>query len=390
MVQHIISHFYKKKKVVSRNYFLRKCKAILRFRFGNAEWAAKEFIQLLRESGSVSNLAIAKRLIQAQVYEEVLEYLFEQLEGEGSQTDRAEIKYLIACCHLNQGQIRAAKQAMEEALLLCPERTEFYEVMTSCLLEAGDWRGAIETLRKALLFQPKQSDLLYRLGTILALHGEKEDALRSFQGCCHLDKHHPLFWEAKGEIHLQLEQIEQACVCYEKAWLYGAKPEALARVAYCHIQMNRIAKGIKNYKKVLKYEPDHYDALCNLAAVYENQNRSQEALQLLEKALTLQANDAILLNNMAYTLVRLGRLRKAAERYQEALQLGPKQPLILYNYSVCLAKKGNWEEGITVLKELLAVDQDHAEGWALLGNIHDELSNYETAVDCYNRSLALA
>ncbi|MDR3271315.1 MAG: tetratricopeptide repeat protein [Peptococcaceae bacterium] len=391
MYQEIVSRWHRKKELVAHNYYLRRIRSSFKHKFGDAEWAHQEMKALLQESeGKVGALVLAERLIQAQEYDTPLAYLKKQLATAERPKQTAQIQYLIACGELAQGNIATARAAIERAVALDAGRSEFYEVLTDCWLEVGNWRNAVDILRKALLSQPRQQELLYQLGLILAKHNEKEDALRCFQGCCALDRRNPYFWEAQGEIHLQLEDIVPACQCYEKAWTFGAEPEALARVAYCYAQMGQRAKGIKYYKRVLKYEPDHYDTLCNLAAVYQNQDRSQEAWELLERAAELQANDPILLNNMAYTLGELGRLRKSIEYYLRALSLRPDHPMILYNYSVCLVKKGDWNEAITILRRLLALDRDHVDGWTLLGNIYDELTNYDTAVDCYNQSLKLA
>jgi len=88
--------------------------------------------------------------------------------------------------------------------------------------------------------------------------------------------------------------------------------------------------------------------------------------------------------------VHLGRTRKAVDHYQSALNLSPQHPVIMYNLSVCLARKGNWSAAIEVLEQLLAILPEHEEGWILLGNIYDELTEHELAVDCFNRALKLA
>jgi len=110
----------------------------------------------------------------------------------------------------------------------------------------------------------------------------------------------------------------------------------------------------------------------------------------LERAKNIFPKDPILLNNYAFTLVHQGRTRKAAEYYREALELTPNHPLILYNLCVCLTRKGNWQEGITLLKKLTEIDPNHSAGWALLGNVYDQIDQFDTAIDCFNKALKLA
>ncbi|ACL21004.1 Tetratricopeptide TPR_2 repeat protein [Desulfitobacterium hafniense DCB-2] len=329
-----------------------------------------------------------KQAIDFQAYQEARDYL-ERIWGRYPGKE-GEIQYLMARCYFGQGLIQEALICLDKALIHGPESTEYLELQADCLMEKEDWRGAVDALNKAIWANPKKVENIYRLGTIYAYHNEPHEALRCFQGCCELKPHNSLYWEMKGEIHLQLEQMSQAIISFEKALRYEYNPDLKARLAYCYTQINEHQKAIRLYRQVLKHDPAHYDSLCNLAAIYQNKGESMEALKLQERAYGLCQNDPVLLNNMAYTLVHLGRTRKATEYYQEALKLAQANPVILYNLAVCHTQKGNWDQGIEILYRLLNIDPDHSEGWALLGNIYDHLTDHESAVDCYNKALQLA
>lgn len=375
-------------KRISQNFtWLEYFKALSNRWLGKNDEAAKYWLSLLKKDPTKLRLNIVRYLIEGQALQEAIDYLVSQ---ENHNENAAEIKYLLARCYFGQGLVLQAKEAVEEALNIEPEQADFWDLLADCLLELGDWRGATGALDKCLRAEPKRVETIFRMGTIYAYHDEQLEALRCFQGCCQLSPYNPVYWEMKGETHLKLEQLLQACKSFEKALRYGANTEVMTRLAYCYVQTDKIKKGIRYYELVLKYEPDHYDSLCNLAAAYQNQGRSKEALDLLERAQKIKPNDPILLNNLAYTLVHLGRTRKAAEYYKEALELTPEHPLILYNLSFCFAHKGNWEEGIQTLKRLLEINPDHSEGWVLLGNIYDQMEQYDIAIDCYNRALKLA
>ena len=354
--------------------------------FGKTEEAIERTVLLLKHNSPKTRFSEVRFLLNVQAYQEAREYL----EIINSKENLAEIKFLLAKCYLGMGFLAEAKVIIEEALESDPGKAEYWDLMADCQLEQGDWRAAILALDNSMRAAPKKADTIYRLGMIYAHHGETLEALRCFQGCCQLRPHHAPYWEMKAEIHLQLEQISQASRSFEKALRLGVNPELAARLAYCYVHLDKIKKGIKYYELVLKHEPDHYDAICNLAAVYQNQGRSIEALNLLERAQNIYPNDAVLLNNLAYTFVHLGRTRRAIENYHSALKLAPDNPLIIYNLSVCLVRKGSWEEGIETLTKLLEINPHHSEGWALLGNIYDQIARYDIAIDCFNKSMNLA
>lgn len=355
---------------------------------GNLEKSIRNWLQLLERESSRPQLQIVQNLIAHGVFQEARDYLEKFIGLDDSQD--AELYYLQARCFVAQGLINEAAEGISKALDREPYNAAFLELQADIELEQGNWQAAIEVLNKAIRTNPQNTDMLFRLGTIYTYHGDHLEALRCYQGCCEIKPRRAEYWEMKAESHLQLKQMAQAAFSFDRALRYFVNPDIVARLAYCYVQLNELKKGIHYFKMVLKYEPDHYDAICNLAAVYQNMGQSLEALHFQEKAYSLCKNDPILLNNMAYTLVQLGRSRKATEYYQEALKLTQENTLILYNLAVCHAQKGNWEAGIDTLERLLEIEPEHSEAWALLGNIYEQRSEYEQAIDCFNRSLKLA
>ncbi len=355
---------------------------------GKLDVAVRQWIKVLNEDKGRLRFNEVRKLIRANAFQDARDYL-EAVE-ESYPEQMGEIKYLLAQCYLGQGMLGQAQESTEAALAQKPESAEYLNLLAECHLQMGNWQEAIQCFTHSLRANPQNTEITYRLGTIYARHGAYLDALRCFQGCCQLNPHHMEYWEMKGEMQLNLDQIEQAAVSFKKALRFGVKADLSARLAYCHVQMKEIKKAVRYYELALKYEPDHFDSMTNLAAVFQNQGESPKALALLEKAHNLRSNDPILLNNMAYTLLHMGRSRKAIELYGEALKFSPDHPMILYNLAVCHARKGNWEDGIETLDHLLEMDPGHSDAWILMGNIYDQMAEPEVAIDCFNKALKLA
>lgn len=378
-----------KQKVPSlkNSYFWNSLQAKWNHHFGKKDEAIVNWVDLLNRDAPKSGLKIVRYLIDAQAFQEARDYLE---SSEKLYEDSAEIDYLLARCYIGQALIPQAKKKVEQAINKKPQNPAYWELLADCYLELGDWQEAVKALDNSLRAAPKQAETNYRLGMIYAYHEDYHKALMCFQGCCQIQPRNSLYWEMKAEMHLQLEQLTEACKSFENALRYGGTPDLAARLAYCYIRNNQIKKGIKYYKLTLKHEPDHYDALSNLAAVYQNEGRSKDALTLLEHAKKIYPKDPILLNNYAFTLVHQGCTRKATEYYREALELAPEHPLIMYNLCVCLTRRGNWQESIDLLNVLISKDPNNSAAWALLGNIYDQINQFDTAIDCFNKSLKLA
>jgi len=384
----LASNVKPKRPSLQSSYLWNSLQAKWRYRLGKTDEAIQNWVDLLNQDYPKPRFREVRYLIEVQAFQEARDYLEGLLSKKTD--DLAEISYWLSRCYLGQALIPQAKEMIEQAINVKPQNANYWDLLADCHLEFGDWREAIKALDNSLRAAPQNAETFYRLGLIYAYHEEHMEALRCFQGCCQLRPRQSLYWEMKAEMHLALEQVSDACISFEKALRYGGTPDLAARLAYCYIQNNEIKKGIQYYKFTLKYEPDHYDSLSNLAAVYQNQGRPQDALNLLERAKNIYPKDPILLNNIAFTLVDQGRTRKAEEYYREALELVPNHPLILYNLSVCYTRKGNWQEGIDSLNQLIEIDPNHSAGWALLGNIYDQIDQYDTAIDCFNKALKLA
>lgn len=373
---------------LQRSYVWNSFQAKWYHRFGKTDEAIRNWVDLLNRESPKLRLRLVHHLIEFQAFQEARDYL-ESLDYEQNDPIH-EINYLLAKCYLGQALLPQAKEKIERAIKELPQKALYWDLLADIYLELGDWQEAIKALDNSLRSAPQNVETNYRLGMIYSYHEQHLEALRCFQGCCQLRPRESLYWEMKAEMHLILEQFSEACHSFEKALRYGGPIDLAGRLAYCYIQNDQIKKGIQYYKFTLKYEPDHYDSLSNLAAVYQNLGRSQDALKLLERAINLFPTDPILLNNLAFTLVHQGRTRKAAEYYRKALELTPNHPLLLYNLSVCLTRKGNWQEGIELLNQLTHIDPNHSAGWALLGNIYDQIDQFDTAIDCFNKALKLA
>jgi tetratricopeptide (TPR) repeat protein len=384
----LASNVRQKRPFLRRSYLWNSLQAKWHFWMGKTDMAIQDWVDLLNRDSVEPHLNEVRHLIEVQAFQEARDYL-EKLDRT-DQEESAEICSLLARCYLGQALLPQAKTMIQEAIELRPQNAGYWDTLADCYLELGDWKEGVKALDNSCRAAPKNAATYYRLGIIYAYHEEYLEALRCFQGCCQLKPRESQYWEVKGEMHLKLEQMADACFSFDRALRYGGTPDLAARLAYCYIQTGQVKKGIQYYKFTLKYEPDHYDSLSNLAAVYQNQGQTQEALNLLDQAIKIYPQDPILLNNLAFTLVQQGKSRKAAEYYKQALEISPNHPLILYNLSVCLTRKGNWQESIESLNQLIGIDPNHSAGWALLGNVYDQMDQYDTAIDCYNKALKLA
>jgi len=335
-------------------------------------------------------LAEAKQLIDYNVFEEPRDYLLEAARHYQESQQLGQIFFLLARCYHGLGLLDEALYYLKDALEYQPNASSYWNLQADCFLELGLWEDAVASLNKSLRSSPDDAETIYRLGSIYLFHGEYGEALNCFSGCCKLKPFNPDYWEMKAEMLIKLNQTMPACECYRRAIRYNGQIHLYSRLAYCYAQTGEIKKARKLLLKVLKNEPDNYDALCNLAGIYHKMNRPEQAYKLLKNAYAINCNDPLLLNNLGYICFTMGRSRKAIEHYHEALKINPADRIVLYNLGVCLYEKGLWEEARATLEKLVSEHRNNPEAWALLGNVYEQLSKHKIAVDCFNKSLGLA
>jgi tetratricopeptide (TPR) repeat protein len=91
------------------------------------------------------------------------------------------------------------------------------------------------------------------------------------------------------------------------------------------------------YRRVLKTNPNHPQALHYSGVLAHQQGRTDEAVMLIEKSLQLQPDRADCYNNLGIILQSSGKLERAIEAYQQAITIDPSHA----NAYSCCERSGN-------------------------------------------------
>ena len=83
----------------------------------------------------------------------------------------------------------------------------------------------------------------------------------------------------------------------------------------------QIAKNL--YEKVLKIDPNHSQALNNIAVIFSNLKEYQKAKECFEKAIEINSNYADAYKNLISTLIKQSKFEEAEANYQKAIALIP-------------------------------------------------------------------
>lgn len=143
---------------------------------------------------------------------------------------------------------------------------------------------------------------------------------------------------------------------------------------------------IELYKNVLKIEPEHLEALNNIAVSYNNAYNYDKAIEHLDKCIELSSEYALAYANRAHSYNLINELDKAIKDVNKAIELNPK---LDWNYSVkgnILTKLGKLEEAETTFGLAIEINPNSPEAYFSRGFFYEEIKEYEKSELDYIKS----
>jgi Flp pilus assembly protein TadD len=136
-------------------------------------------------------------------------------------------------------------------------------------------------------------------------------------------------------------------------------------VALCHLQ--RIPEAEQRFREALEIDPNHVEALSNLAGVV--QANPQEAEQWLRRALKVNPKYPRLRTKLGIALLSSAQTNEAKAAFRKALKLDPNDADAMIGMAKILMSEGRFEETESKLKRALKIEPRSAVAWAALQGI---------------------
>jgi tetratricopeptide (TPR) repeat protein len=118
-------------------------------------------------------------------------------------------------------------------------------------------------------------------------------------------------------------------------------------------------------------------------------NRDQDAELLFSQALSESPQDERAHWGYASVLWKSGDKRKALEHMNEAFRLSGRNP----DYAIQLGQMhldlGQFDSAKALAIDVLAVNRNHNNAWALLGDVHRTQKDWPSSLECYHHALLL-
>ncbi len=160
--------------------------------------------------------------------------------------------------------------------------------------------------------------------------------------------------------------------------------------AVAALRANKLQDADRLYRKILRAEPEHAEALHGLGIVQLQMGQHARALGFFERALRVTPDISQLWNNHATALNALKREEEALASLDRALALAPNDALLHYNRGNTLMSLKCHEEALAAFTRALELNPVMRPAWQNKAIIEQRLGFYEAALESSDRLIALA
>ena len=154
-------------------------------------------------------------------------------------------------------------------------------------------------------------------------------------------------------------------------------------------QAGKFERAREICRKILKRQPDHFDALHLLGVIALQTGHMQRAVAFLEKAVAINPGISEAYSNLGHGLCGLNRFDEAIACYDKAIALNPDQAYLSFNRGNALRGLGRHEAAIASYDRAIILRPDYAEAYNNRGIALRALKQYEAALLSCDRAIAL-
>lgn len=185
------------------------------------------------------------------------------------------------------------------------------------------------------------------------------------------------------------------------------------------MKAGRLSEAEAIYRQLLEEQPEHHEALFNMAVILSHQKKYDEALACCRKVIALTPNMAVahnnlgniylekkdfanalatfrhgltlckgsveLHNNLANVLKELGEFDEALENYQKALKLQPRNAVVLSNMGEIYRSLNRLDEALAHYRKAIAIDPDFGQAQWNLSMTQFTLGDYAAGFPWYEK-----
>jgi len=168
-----------------------------------------------------------------------------------------------------------------------------------------------------------------------------------------------------------------------------ATPTQLLHQALNQHKAGKLVQAEKLYRNILRFDPQHADALHLLGVAAYQQGRNQQAVDWISRAIAINTRSATYHSNLGAALRAAGCLPEAVSSFRQALALTPENAEIHYNLGNSLKDLQQFDAALESYEQAVKRKPDLAEAYNNMGDSLKQLGRIEEAISAHKQGLQI-
>ncbi len=286
------------------------------------------------------------------------------------QTTFANYHYQMARAIEAEGNMEAAKAALDRALAIMPEMMEAHEVLVRLLARLGAPEAAAAAHKRALRLDP-----LYQAKAHFGFFIECCEQLRHAEAIAEFRKvlslehdgeiAHSLrrpMWELGAILEKGLRNNEALAVFQELGMTFG-DPDALSMTGDIHMRLGQVDDAVCALRKAIALEPSLGDPYYGLGSAAQSLRQHRSALDAFRRASvaglrTIETSSAY--SAIATVRMVLGELAEADAAFRQSEAIEPTRMRVYSFHAYALSLMSRHDEAMAIHQRIVA--RAHQDG----------------------------
>ena len=187
-----------------------------------------------------------------------------------------------------------------------------------------DINQAVDAFTHAIMLRPEKAEYFYNRGNCYNKLGETQKALLDYSMAIRIDNKTAAYYEHRGMCYKKLGNFEESVKDYANAIrLEGNNGNFYYNraIAYMCLTPPDYEKALEDYDLAVKLSTAKYRPLFNRGNCLRKMGRVAESITDLKQAVEMEQGKPESHNNLGLSYLEIGKLEDAVEHFSTAIQL---------------------------------------------------------------------
>jgi tetratricopeptide (TPR) repeat protein len=251
----------------------------------------------------------------------------------------------------------------------------------------GDSAAATTAMESLAAAHPNSAVMQLEVGRTYAAAGRGPESTAAFKRAVELDPNLADGWRELAAQHFLAGDTVSGDVAYARYDELAPDPPELIDTLVA-LKAHRLDAADALLRQQLQRTPGNPDALRLLATVAEDRGDFIEAERRFKECLELSPGDSAAREGLARLLRSQERISEALPLIERLLLLDSANARYVLLKSHSLRLIGRSAEAVGFMRQLVSERPD-ADVWLMFGNLHRELGDQASAIECFRKAIQL-